>query len=201
MFGWLTQKICKLITITFTIVIRIVVLTVTIITSTYLWAKIDKASLSGRSSTCRLQNEVVRKKFINPGISIWRLIGISSCLKRTAPVQLFLHLYIIIFSSSSTIIIVTVTVTNRALFQYEDRFSRSGFPMLKIRPSWEAVLSRTPGCLRSIIPAKTWDSFSVTSSNGPVTSQLTGPIKWPNYPLEFIRIYVHMNTHNTKYMT
>ena len=32
--------------------------------------------------------------------------------------------------------------------------------------------------------------------NGPVTSQLTDQIKWPNYPLELIRIYVHINTHN-----
>ena len=32
--------------------------------------------------------------------------------------------------------------------------------------------------------------------NGPVMSQLTDPIKWPNYPLELIRIYVHINTHN-----
>ena len=32
--------------------------------------------------------------------------------------------------------------------------------------------------------------------NGPVTSQLTDPIKWPNYSLELIGIYVHINTHN-----
>ena len=29
--------------------------------------------------------------------------------------------------------------------------------------------------------------------NGPVTSQLTDPIKWPNYPLELIGIYKHVN--------
>ena len=32
--------------------------------------------------------------------------------------------------------------------------------------------------------------------NGPVTSQLTDPIKWPNYPLELIGIYVHINKHS-----
>ena len=32
--------------------------------------------------------------------------------------------------------------------------------------------------------------------NGLVTSQSTDPIKWPNYPLELIGIYVHINTHN-----
>ena len=32
--------------------------------------------------------------------------------------------------------------------------------------------------------------------NGPVTSQLTDRIKWPNYPVELIGIYVHINTHN-----
>ena len=32
--------------------------------------------------------------------------------------------------------------------------------------------------------------------NGPVTSQLTNRIKWPNYPVELIGIYVHINTHN-----
>ena len=37
--------------------------------------------------------------------------------------------------------------------------------------------------------------------NGPVTSQLTDPIKWPIYPLESIRIYVHINTHNTESLT
>ena len=31
---------------------------------------------------------------------------------------------------------------------------------------------------------------------GPVTSQLTDPIKWPNYLLELIVMYVHTNTHN-----
>ena len=29
---------------------------------------------------------------------------------------------------------------------------------------------------------------------GPVMSQLTDPTKWPNYPLELIRIYVHKHT-------
>ena len=32
--------------------------------------------------------------------------------------------------------------------------------------------------------------------NGPVTSQSTDPIKWPNCPLKLIRIYVHINTHS-----
>ena len=33
--------------------------------------------------------------------------------------------------------------------------------------------------------------------NGPVTSQLIDPIKWPNYPLQLIGIYVY-KTHTTK---
>ena len=37
--------------------------------------------------------------------------------------------------------------------------------------------------------------------NGPVTSQLTDPIKWPNYPFEVIRIYVHINTCNKESLT
>ena len=32
--------------------------------------------------------------------------------------------------------------------------------------------------------------------NWPVTSQLTDRIKWPNYLVELIGIYVHINTHN-----
>ena len=32
--------------------------------------------------------------------------------------------------------------------------------------------------------------------NGPVTSRLTDRIKWPNYPVELIGIYVHINTYN-----
>ena len=37
--------------------------------------------------------------------------------------------------------------------------------------------------------------------NEPVTSQLTDRIKWPNYPVELIRIYVHINTHNKESLT
>ena len=37
--------------------------------------------------------------------------------------------------------------------------------------------------------------------NGPVTSQLTDPITWRNYPLELIGIYVHINKHNKEYLT
>ena len=37
--------------------------------------------------------------------------------------------------------------------------------------------------------------------NGPVTSQLTDPVKWHNYPLELIGIYAHINTHNKEYLT
>ena len=37
--------------------------------------------------------------------------------------------------------------------------------------------------------------------NGPVTSQLTDPIKWPNYPLELIGIYVYINIHNKVSLT
>ena len=37
--------------------------------------------------------------------------------------------------------------------------------------------------------------------NGPVTSQLTDPIKWRNCPLELMGIYVHINTHNKEYLT
>ena len=37
--------------------------------------------------------------------------------------------------------------------------------------------------------------------NEPVTSQLTDRIKWPNYPVELIGIYVHINTHNKESLT
>ena len=37
--------------------------------------------------------------------------------------------------------------------------------------------------------------------NGPVTSQLTDRIKWPNYPLELIGIYVHIKTHTKQSLT
>ena len=37
--------------------------------------------------------------------------------------------------------------------------------------------------------------------NGPVTSQSTDPIKWPNHPLELIEIYVYINTHNKESLT
>ena len=37
--------------------------------------------------------------------------------------------------------------------------------------------------------------------NGPVTSQLTDPIKWRNYPLQLNGIFVHINTHKNEYLT
>ena len=37
--------------------------------------------------------------------------------------------------------------------------------------------------------------------NRSVTSQLTDPIKWRTYPLELIRIYVNINTHNKESLT
>ena len=37
--------------------------------------------------------------------------------------------------------------------------------------------------------------------NGPVTSQSTDPIKWPNHPLELIEIYVYINIHNKESLT
>ena len=37
--------------------------------------------------------------------------------------------------------------------------------------------------------------------NEPVTSQWTDRIKWPNYPVELIGIYVHINTHNKESLT
>ena len=37
--------------------------------------------------------------------------------------------------------------------------------------------------------------------NGPVTSQLTDRVKRPNYPLELMGIYVHINTHNKESLT
>ena len=56
------------------------------------------------------------------------------------------------------------------------------------------------GCLRSIYPSLGMRQFW-WRHNGPVTSQLTDPIKWPNYPLEFIGIYVHINTHTKESLT
>ena len=37
--------------------------------------------------------------------------------------------------------------------------------------------------------------------NGPVTSQLTDPFKWPNHPLELMGIYVHINTQSKESLT
>ena len=37
--------------------------------------------------------------------------------------------------------------------------------------------------------------------SGPVTSQLTDPIKWPIYPLKLIGIYVHIDTNNKESLT
>ena len=66
----------------------------------------------------------------------------------------------------------------------------------------KTVLSHTPLCARQA--PGVWDRFIRAFwwlRNGPVMSQLTDPIKWPNHPLELIGIYVHINTHNKEYLT
>ena len=48
--------------------------------------------------------------------------------------------------------------------------------------------------------SQAWNSFW-WRHNGPVTSQLNDPIKWSNYPLHLIGIYVHINTRNKGSLT
>ena len=97
-------------------------------------------------------------------------------------------------------------------------------PMLKIRRQWDHLVSYTQacetsaGCLRSIclVHLGVRDKRRVSEidlsqtrhetafwwrHNGPVTSQLTDRIEWPNYPSELIGIYVHINTHNKESLT
>ena len=80
-------------------------------------------------------------------------------------------------------------------------------PMLKIRWSWDRLVSynrvyeTSARCLRWIYPSLAMSLAFWWHHNGPVTSQLTNPIKWPYYSLELIGIYVHINTHNKEFQT
>ena len=84
--------------------------------------------------------------------------------------------------------------------------------------SYTRACETSTGCLRSIclvhpgVRDKLWVSEIDLSQprhktafwwrhNEPVTSQLTNPIKWPNYPLQLIGIYVHINIHNKESLT
>ena len=62
--------------------------------------------------------------------------------------------------------------------------------------SYTRVCETSAGCLRSIYPSLGMRQLFLYRHNGPVTSQVTDQIKWPNYPVELIGIYVHINTHN-----
>ena len=71
-----------------------------------------------------------------------------------------------------------------------------------IAQSTTRVYETSAGCLRSIYPTQPrHEAVFWWRHNGPVTSQLTDRIKWPNYPLELIGIYVHINTHNKESLT
>ena len=84
--------------------------------------------------------------------------------------------------------------------------------------SYTRVSETSAGCLRSIclvhpgvrdkrrvseidLSQPRHDTAFWWRHNWPVTSQLTDQIKWPNYPLESIGIYVHINTHNKESLT
>ena len=69
--------------------------------------------------------------------------------------------------------------------------------------SYTWVSETSGGYLRSIIDLSQprHETAFWWRHNGPVTSQLTDPIKWPNYPLELIGIYVHINTRNKESLT
>ena len=82
-----------------------------------------------------------------------------------------------------------------------------GIPMSKITwlgdhlVSYTRVYQTSTGCLRMIYPSLGIRQLFWWCHNGPVTSQLTNPIKWPNYPLQLIWIYVHINTHKEESLT
>ena len=103
-------------------------------------------------------------------------------------------------------------------------FPMYGIPMLKVRRSRDRLVSYTwvyetsAGGLRSIclvhvgvrdkrrvseidLSQPRHDTAFWWRHNGPVTSQLTDPIKRPNYPLESIGIYVYINTSNKESLT
>ena len=78
--------------------------------------------------------------------------------------------------------------------------------MLKKRRSWDRLVSYTRACdKRRVSEIDLSQPRHETAfwwrHNRPVTSQLTDPITLPNYPLELIGIYVHINTQNKESMT
>ena len=119
-----------------------------------------------------------------------------------------------------------VSIYNRAPsshFNVKTVFSGVATTIIKIRWSWDCLVSYTrvyetsAGGLRLIclVYPGVRDKRRVSEidlsqprhetafwwrHNGSVTSQLTDPIKWPNYPLELIGIYVNINTHNKEFL-
>ena len=88
------------------------------------------------------------------------------------------------------------------------RFSISvGKSIVEMRRSQDRLVSYTRACetsagyLRSIYPNLGMRQLFGDVTNGPVTSQLTDPTKWPNQPLELIEIFEHINTHNKESLT
>ena len=68
-------------------------------------------------------------------------------------------------------------------------------------------MSRTPWCTRQArvseidLSQHRHETAFWWRHNGPVMSKFAGPFKWPNYPLELIGIYVHINAHNIESST
>ena len=84
----------------------------------------------------------------------------------------------------------------------KDQLSGKSFPfddviMQDLLVSYTRACETSTGCLRSIYPSLGMRQLFWWRHNGPVTSQLIDPIKWPNYPLQLIGIYVY-KTHTTK---
>ena len=117
-----------------------------------------------------------------------------------------------------------IKIWGKLQFNIKAIFPGMGIPMLKMRRSRDRLVSYTrvfqtsAGCLRSIclVHQGVQDKRRVSEidlsqprhetafwwcHNGPMTSQLTDRIKWPNYPLQLIWIYVNINTYNKESLT
>ena len=79
--------------------------------------------------------------------------------------------------------------------------SAHNVPVLNGDVSYTQACETSARCLEIDLSQPRHETAFWWHHNGPVTSQLTDPIKLHNQPLELIEIFEHINTHNKESLT
>ena len=120
---------------------------------------------------------------------------------------MFIICNILLVKCSSLDIFISICFIVWALFQNEDHLSMSRYMESHFKNKTRPSCLVHPGVRdkRRVSEIDLSQPRHETAfwwrHNGPVTTQLTDPIKWPNQPLELIEIFEHINTHNKESLT